>query len=148
MSRNELHFAIKLMKTSNIKVTSQRIAVLEYLLNSKLHPTADEIYKALEYRFPSISPATIYNNLRVLCDVGLVRELTYSHTSSRFDGNTTDHYHIMCDGCGQVMDFYYPILEEVEAAAEQLTSFKVSHHRLEIYGECKACQTLATTLDI
>lgn len=147
MSKSVLHHATNLMRSTKMRVTAQRVAVIEYLLKSKDHPTADDIYQALEHKFPSISPATIYNNLRVLCDMGLVREMSYSNMPSRFDGNTTDHYHIICDDCGQIIDFHYPILEEVEVAAEQLTSFKISHHRLEIYGKCKECQALAATND-
>lgn len=140
MTESTLHRAANLMKASKMKVTTQRLAVLEYLLQSKNHPTADEIYQELEHRFTNISPATIYNNLRALSDMGLVRELIYSNKSSRFDGDTSEHYHIVCEGCGEMIDFHYPVLKEVEAAAEQLSNFKISHHRLELYGKCEECQ--------
>ena len=112
-------------------------------MQSMKHPTADEIYKALEDKFPNMSVATVYNNLRVFLDIGLVRELTYGDSSSRFDCNTSDHYHIICDECGKIVDFHYPSLNEVEQLAEQVTGFDVTNHRMEVYGTCEDCQQLA-----
>lgn len=137
----KLNEAIDTLKESGARITPQRHAVLDYLLNSMTHPTADEIYKALEGKFPNMSVATVYNNLRVLREKGLVRELTYGDASSRFDCNTHEHYHIICEACGKIVDFHYPILDEVESLAQQVTGFEVSHHRMEIYGKCESCQT-------
>ncbi|WP_036577475.1 peroxide-responsive transcriptional repressor PerR [Oceanobacillus picturae] len=144
VSEKQLKKAIDTLKESGVRITPQRHAVLEYLLNAMVHPTADDIYKALEGKFPNMSVATVYNNLRVLREIGLVRELTYGDSSSRFDCNTTEHYHIICDSCGKIVDFHYPSLDEVEALAEQVTGFDVSHHRLEVYGKCEGCQEVAT----
>src|SRR5699024_3189361 len=137
---SKIQQAINTLKEEEIRITPQRHAVLEYLLESEAHPTADEIYEALEEKFPNMSVATVYNNLRVLRKVGLVRELTYGDDSSRFDCNMSDHYHISCNNCGKIVDFHYPTLDEVESLAEQVTGFKVSHHRMELYGTCKECQ--------
>nr|WP_305852459.1 peroxide-responsive transcriptional repressor PerR [Halobacillus salinarum] len=143
MSDHRLQEAIDTLKDSGVRITPQRHAVLEYLLNSMTHPTADEIYKALESKFPNMSVATVYNNLRVFREIGLVRELTYGDSSSRFDCNTTDHYHIICETCGKIVDFHYPSLNEVESLAEQVTGFDVSHHRMEVYGTCSQCKNKA-----
>ncbi|WP_425597620.1 peroxide-responsive transcriptional repressor PerR [Virgibacillus salarius] len=144
VSENRLQEAINTLKASGVRITPQRHAVLEYLLNAMVHPTADDIYKALEGKFPNMSVATVYNNLRVLREIGLVRELTYGDASSRFDCNTSDHYHIICESCGKIVDFHYPPLDEVESLAEQVTGFKVSHHRMEVYGKCEECQETAS----
>lgn len=144
MSELKLRKAIDRLKKSGVRITPQRHAVLEYLLNSMTHPTADEIYKALEGKFPNMSVATVYNNLRVLKEVGLVKELTYGDNSSRFDCNTTDHYHVICDVCGKIVDFHYPPLDEVESLAEQVTGFEVSRHRMELYGVCESCKNVSS----
>ena len=86
-----------------------------------------------------MSVATVYNNLRVFREAGLVKELTYGDASSRFDFVTSDHYHAICESCGKIVDFHYPGLDEVEQLAAHVTGFKVSHHRLEIYGVCQEC---------
>jgi len=62
--------SIEKMKNSNIRITPQRYAILEYLVESKMHPTADDIYKALADRFPNMSAATVYNNLRLFVKIG------------------------------------------------------------------------------
>lgn len=139
MSPKQLKEALDTLKVSGVRITPQRHAILEYLINSMAHPTADEIYKALEGKFPNMSVATVYNNLRVFKDVGLVKELTYGDSSSRFDFTTHDHYHAICESCGKIVDFQYPGLDEVEQFASHVTDFKVSHHRLEVYGLCPDC---------
>ncbi|WP_075047776.1 peroxide-responsive transcriptional repressor PerR [Bacillus andreraoultii] len=139
VSQSQLKEALDTLKVSGVRITPQRHAILEYLINSMTHPTADEIFKALEGKFPNMSVATVYNNLRVFREVGLVKELTYGDSSSRFDFSTHDHYHAICESCGKIVDFQYPGLDEVEQFATHVTGFNVSHHRLEVYGICPEC---------
>src|SRR6185312_11703037 len=136
MSELKLKDALDALKNSGVRITPQRHAILEYLISSDSHPTADEIYKSLERNFPNMSVATVYNNLRVFRSSGLVKELPYGDASSRFDFVTHDHYHIICEECGSIVDFHYPGLEEVEHLASHVTGFKVNSHRMEVYGTC------------
>ncbi|MCU9595446.1 peroxide-responsive transcriptional repressor PerR [Caldibacillus thermolactis] len=140
VSADQLKDALETLKDSGVRITPQRHAILEYLISSMTHPTADEIYKALEGRFPNMSVATVYNNLRVFREVGLVKELTYGDASSRFDFVTHEHYHIICEECGKIVDFQYPGLDEIEQFAAHVSGYKVSHHRLEVYGLCPECE--------
>src|SRR5699024_10558473 len=107
MSDKRMQKAINTLKDSGVRITPQRHAVLEHLLTSMEHPTADEIYKALEHRFPNMSVATDYNNLRVLRQIGLVRELTFGNDSSRVASNNQDHYHVTCNKCCKIIEFDY-----------------------------------------
>ncbi|WP_059172728.1 peroxide-responsive transcriptional repressor PerR [Bacillus sp. FJAT-27445] len=140
----QLKEALDVLKETGVRMTPQRHAILEYLIQSMSHPTADDIYKALEGKFPNMSVATVYNNLRVFKEVGLVKELTYGDASSRFDFKTSEHYHIICEKCNKIVDFLYPGLDEVEQLASHVTGFKVAHHRMEIYGECPECASKET----
>lgn len=140
MSESHLQEALTTLKGSGVRITPQRHAILEYLVDSLAHPTADEIYKALEQKFPNMSVATVYNNLCVFKNAGLVKELTFGSSSSRFDFATTDHYHIICNACGKIVDFSYPGLDEVENLAQHITGFEVGEHRMEVYGTCPDCQ--------
>ncbi|AWB45956.1 transcriptional repressor [Paenibacillus sp. CAA11] len=132
--------ALDKLKVNGVRITPQRHAILSYLLDSMGHPTADEIYRALEPEFPNMSVATVYNNLKMFIEAGMVKELTYGDDSSRFDADVSDHYHIICEKCGTIKDFTYPSLEAVERQAESVTGFKVLGHRLELYGICDNCQ--------
>lgn len=136
--------ALDKLKMTGVRMTPQRHAILSFLLDSTSHPTADDIYKSLEDRFPSMSVATVYNNLKVFIEAGLVIELTYGDDSSRFDANTNLHYHAQCEVCGKVVDFWYPPLTGIEEAAAAETGFTVHGHRLEVHGVCKECATTRT----
>jgi Fur family transcriptional regulator, peroxide stress response regulator len=143
MASASLQEAVSVLKSTNVRMTPQRHAILEFLHSSMSHPTADDIYKSLEERFPNMSVATVYNNLRVFKDAGIVKELTYGDSSSRFDCITSDHYHVICNDCGKIVDFHYPGLDEVETLAEHVTGFEIEDHRLEIYGTCPACTKMS-----
>lgn len=142
MPEQDVQKTIKQLQKDGIRITPQRYAILEYLIQSKDHPTADEIYKALEKRFSSMSVATVYNNLRMLTDLKVIKELSYGDRASHFDFVTHEHYHAICKNCGKIVDFYYPGLEDVELAAGKLTGFQVEEHRLEVYGLCPDCQKI------
>lgn len=133
--------ALDQLKNNGVRITPQRHAILTYLMESMSHPTADEIYRSLEPRFPNMSVATVYNNLKMLIEAGMVRELTYGDNSSRFDADVSNHYHVICEKCGKIEDFMYPTLEEVERQAEEATGFEIHGHRLELHGVCKECRT-------
>src|SRR5699024_1370187 len=97
-----------------------------------------------EDKFPNMSVATVYNNLRVLREIGLVRELPYGDDSSRFDCNTSEHYHVICDVFVKTVDVQYPPLDEVEAVDAQMTRFTINRHRMELYGTCESCQQVGS----
>ncbi|MEC0179459.1 peroxide-responsive transcriptional repressor PerR [Paenibacillus favisporus] len=132
--------ALEQLKATGVRITPQRHAILAYLMESMNHPTADEIYRALEPKFPSMSVATVYNNLKMFMEAGMVHELTYGDNSSRFDANVSDHFHVICEKCGKIEDFMYPSLKDVEYTAEQSTGFKVKDLRMELYGICSSCK--------
>lgn len=135
----ELDTALDKLKSTGVRMTPQRYAILSFLLESMSHPTADEIYRALADKFPSMSVATVYNNLKVFIEAGLVRELTYGDDSSRFDADMSEHYHAICNQCGKISDFEFPSLTDIERAAAEHTGFHVHGHRMEVYGVCRSC---------
>ncbi|AFH60019.1 Fur family transcriptional regulator [Paenibacillus mucilaginosus K02] len=136
---HRLEEALNTLKNMGVRMTPQRHAILSFLLSTMGHPTADEIYKALSPRFPSMSVATVYNNLKVFIEAKLVREMTYGDQSSRFDADLSDHYHCLCEQCGKLVDFAYGPLHELEQVAGEKTGFHVKSHRVELYGVCADC---------
>jgi Fur family peroxide stress response transcriptional regulator len=139
VTTSQLEQALAKLKNTGVRMTPQRHAILSYLMDAMHHPSADEIYKALSPNFPNMSVATVYNNLKVFVEAGLVRELTYGDDASRFDSDMSEHYHAICDQCGKISDFEYPPLYDVERAAAKETGFQVKGHRLEVYGLCAEC---------
>lgn len=133
---------IQKLRDEGVRITSQRQEIIRYLVETHDHPTADEIYQALADKVTDVSVATVYNNLRLFTEKGIVTELKFGDDASRFDFSQKPHYHASCVRCGKIEDFYYPGLEDVEMVASRLTGYSINKHRLEVYGLCPDCQKL------
>jgi Fur family peroxide stress response transcriptional regulator len=92
------------LESSGLRCTPQRYAVMAFLLKSNEHPTAAEIFEAVNRMDPRSSRATTYNNLRDLVEAGLVREVAVEGRAARFDAKGMRHHHFICDRCGNVED--------------------------------------------
>jgi Fe2+ or Zn2+ uptake regulation protein len=91
-------------QNSGLRCTPQRYAVMAFLMERNRHPTAAEIFEAVNRMDPRSSRATTYNNLRDLLQAGLVRELAIEGRAARFDAKGMRHHHFLCDRCGNVED--------------------------------------------
>jgi Fur family peroxide stress response transcriptional regulator len=120
--------------------TTQREAILRVLRNTRSHPTADSIYDEVRKEIPAISKGTIYRNLKVLQELGKIRELNLNGTVSRFEVAQSDHYHFRCEVCGRVLDLDEPVHKELDRKVAERTGLKISHHQLEFRGRCQDCQ--------
>jgi Fur family peroxide stress response transcriptional regulator len=87
-----------------LRCTAQRFSVMAFLMDHKGHPTAAEIFQAVNHVDPRSSRATTYNNLRDLVKAGLVREVAVEGRAARFDAKGMRHHHFICDRCGNVED--------------------------------------------
>jgi Fur family transcriptional regulator, peroxide stress response regulator len=92
------------LEDSGLRCTPQRYAVMAFLMGCNSHPTAAEIFEAVNRVDPRSSRATTYNNLRDLVQAGLVREVAVEGRAARFDAKGTRHHHFICDRCGNVED--------------------------------------------
>ena len=123
-----------------IRGSKQRKAILRVLGSGTSHPTAKWIYTEVRKEIPNVSLGTVYRNLRSLKERGEILELYLGGTFSRFDGNSTDHYHFRCERCGRVFDVDEPVNKEIDVRVAQKTGFKVLSHHLEFRGICADCQ--------
>ena len=98
----------KSLESGGLRCTPQRYAVMAFLMEHDSHPTAAEIFEAVNRADPRCSRATAYNNLRDLVQAGLVREVAVEGRAARFDARVMRHHHFVCDCCGKVedMDWY------------------------------------------
>lgn len=92
------------LEDSGLRCTAQRYAVMAFLMECNEHPTAAEIFEAVNRVDPRSSRATTYNNLRDLVQAGLVREVAVEGRAARFDAKGMRHHHFICDRCGKVED--------------------------------------------
>src|SRR5438067_6151638 len=96
---------IHTLRARGLRITAQRIALVEAFASDATHPTAQDLFERLRPSFPTMSFATVYNTLDALARCGLTGELRISRaTAVRFDPNTSPHHHAVCDACGAIAD--------------------------------------------
>ena len=123
-----------------MRITKQRQLILEQLRKLRSHPTADDMYHLLRRQMPKISLGTVYRNLELLSEEGLIQKLDVGGTQKRFDGNPENHYHVRCLRCGRVDDVELEPDSSIEAEARRLTDYEIVRHRLEFIGICPECR--------
>lgn len=123
-----------------MRLTTQRQIILEELSKVKTHPTASELYDMVRKRLPRIGLGTVYRNLELMAENGMILKLEVGGTQKRFDATTDTHYHIRCTGCGKVDDIDTPILDDLVKAAAASSSYQVVGHHVEFTGTCPDCQ--------
>jgi len=125
------------LEESGLRCTAQRYAVMAFLLDSNRHPTAAEIFDAVNRVDPRSSRATTYNNLRDLVQAGLVREVAVEGRAARFDARGMRHHHFICDCCGNVEDVEW--FDVPRPAAGSLGKRVVRECELIFRGLCIKC---------
>lgn len=128
--------------------TIQREAIVRILSGTKSHPTADQIYDEVRRKIPNISKGTVYRNLKVLQELGQIRELNLNGATSRFEVAHSNHYHFRCEDCGKVLDLDVPIYKELDRQVAERTGLKILHHQLEFRGLCHDCQSNMPAIDL
>ena len=129
-----------IFKEKKLKLTPQRLAVYNYLMNTTAHPSADAIYTDIHIQYPTMSLATVYKALKTLVEVGLVQEINVGEGNFRYDGNSSPHPHLQCLKCGKVDDFNELILDNLNSLAQANTDYKIVSNKVYFYGYCKNCQ--------
>ena len=125
------------LESSGLRCTPQRYAVMTFLMKCDRHPTAAEIFNAVNRVDPRSSRATTYNNLRDLVQAGLVREVAVEGRAARFDAKGTPHHHFICDRCGNVEDLKW--FDVPRPASKSLGKRVLRESELIFRGLCTRC---------
>ncbi len=121
------------------KYSRQRELILNYLKNTTSHPTAEQIYADLKPENPALSLSTVYRNLNLLAEYGVIQKLSIGENGDRFDADIRDHNHFFCSCCNQVTDVFTALLNH-DALAEAIGGgCAIDQHQLYLYGVCGAC---------
>lgn len=138
----------QILKEKGLKVTKQRILVLEALACCEdKHLTAEEIYEIVKADFPEIGLATVYRTIQLLVELDLVESVQLGDGYVRYEIGKLDseeahhHHHLICLECGKVISFRDDLLDELEARIMESASFQVINHEVKLYGYCKECLT-------
>lgn len=143
----------ELLKEKGLKVTNQRLLVLEVLAGHEgSHMTAEDIYELVKEDYPEIGLATIYRTLQLLLEMQLVDRMNLDDGCVRYEigesfGGKAEgkhhHHHLICKDCGKILPFKDDLLDELERRIEEETGFHVLDHELKFYGQCRECRGTA-----
>ena len=128
------------LRPLGIRLTPQRLAIAEVVVNSADHPSVKEIYERVKAFFPYVTIATLYSTLTMLEQAGIVRELPFQR-QARYDANLEPHANLVCLGCGTVVDAEVgqETVAELGALMSQELDFQVASQRVDFYGWCSGC---------
>lgn len=129
----------KEIKSKPLRSTRQRAIILEVLKATSLHPTADWIYRKVRRKRPNVSLGTIYRNLNLLKEMGLIKELKFGKKTSRYDGKFVPHHHIFCIHCGKLEDVNCNLHADFNKTVEKTSGYRIVAHQLEFNGICPEC---------
>ena len=137
----------QLLKEKGLKVTNQRLMVLQALAACPdRHLTAEEIYEMVYTDYPEIGLATVYRTIQLLLELCLIDRINLDDGFVRYEiGNVGlgtakhHHHHLICRNCGKVISFKDDLLEELEEKITKTTGFHVMDHEVKLYGYCSEC---------
>lgn len=120
--------------------TIQRSLVLDAVNRLKSHATADEVYAEVAATHPNISKATVYRNLNLLSEMGMIRKLEIPGGADRFDHICKEHCHVKCEKCGRVFDIEIPYIDGLDNLVENRNGFELTGYDILFRGICPCCR--------
>jgi len=133
--------ARRVLRTHGRRITPQRALILRILQEQGGHLDADEIYRLAREERPRLSLSTVYRTLSVLKELGLVRELRFEEGYSRYElAGPEEHHHLICLGCGKVIEFQCAHCAQVHQDLGDRHGFQITGSRVELLGYCAECQ--------
>lgn len=126
------------LKQKNIRLSHQRLKVLEFLACHLIHPTADQIYTRLQKEIPTLSRTTVYSTLNTLEEAGLIRPINIEDNEIRYDIRMEDHGHFKCESCGSIYDF---AVDLNAVSSGDLNHFEIRDKNIYYKGTCPTCRS-------
>jgi len=130
-----------MIRKMGLKVTSQRLAILETLSGGRAHVSAQEVFEKVNARHPEIGFATVYRFLRKMAEQNMVTEVRMGGLPARYELTPRHHHdHLTCVRCGLIVEFENQQIEALQEKVAEAHNFRLTHHVLELYGICPRCQ--------
>lgn len=117
----------------------QRQKIYDLIKKMKNHPTAIWIYNSLKNEIPSLSLGTVYRNLNILLEQGLIHKVSFDGSCDRFDAMTESHNHLICEKCGAIDDIFMSCTADIYKEALKSKKFNINRHRMDFFGVCQKC---------
>jgi Fur family ferric uptake transcriptional regulator len=138
----ELRVFRKYLQSRQLKQTPHRLLILETFIANEGHRSVEDVHDNVRKRDPRVGYTTIYRTMKLLSDAGLAREVDLGDGMTRYEHlyNHKHHDHMICTRCGRSIEFLNPEIEKIQDQASRKLGFKVTEHRLQIYGLCRTCR--------
>ena len=133
-----------LFRTQGMKVTPQRQCIFRALHGDDTHPTAESVHERVTAEMPTVSLRTVYQTLHDLAAMGEISQIDLGTGSARFDPNLDVHHHLVCDGCGAIVDIEVDF-NDVRLPRGGAHGFEVSRTEIVFRGRCTACRDATGT---
>jgi len=131
--------SIQRLHEKGLKVTPQRIAIIEAIENSgDLHPSALQIYREARKKSPKLSLSTTYATIKEFSRLNLIKTLQFDRVENRYETELKDHINLICESCGKIID-YHSSESAIRVQIAKRTGFQATDSRLEFYGLCRTC---------
>ena len=131
----------KALDVPGLRVTDQRALILEVIRHEDGHLDADEIYRRAREKKPRLSLSTVYRNLRTLVKLGLVEEVHFDEKHHHYEVKTaTEHHHLVCLGCGSIIEFKYPLVRMLKRNVAEAKDFEITDSEVRMTGYCSKCR--------
>lgn len=128
------------LAATGLRVTNQRAIVLDIIKQSEPHLDADEIYQRARKKEPRISLSTVYRSLQQFKKMGLVEEYHFDDDHHHYEAKpASTHHHLVCLGCGRVIEFDYDLVRQIEESVPKTREFEIIETELRINGYCSEC---------
>jgi len=135
----DLNQLMQKLSLKGYKLTPQRRLILE-ILNRERHLSADEIFDRVKKSQPNVSFGTVYRNLNILTELGLINQLDFKDGRYRFEIHKAHHHHLVCLDCGIAIEMEVCPLSQLVGEIADSNNFKVKCHNFEVFGYCSKCQ--------
>jgi len=128
---------INALRGNLVKITPQRLAILQVIEGNTSHPSAEDIYKEVIKTNPTISFATVYNTLDKLYELNLLLKLNIQEDKNHYDPNTNQHHHFLCNKCKKILDIFDDY--DIKPTGKTLKQVKIDSYQINFYGICSEC---------
>lgn len=129
------------LRRQGLKSTAQRDDIARVFFGTRRHISVEELYNEVKRVNPHIGYATVYRTMKLLTECGLAVERHFREGEARYEGTEGHHHdHLICEGCGKIVEFEEPQIEELQAQVARRLGFELSGHKMELYGRCADCR--------
>jgi len=133
--------ARRALNVPGLRITNQRTLILDIIRQGRGHLDADEVYRRARKKQPRLSLSTVYRTLQTLKKLGLVEEVHFDDAHHHYEIKpSTEHYHLVCLGCGRVVEFQYPLAHMVKRNVTEAKDFEITGSEVRMTGYCSRCR--------